>query len=104
MNAVVPTLKPGGRITLVAWPLPAEVATDDDIDARSALFRVLAHAAQADGDDTVVRVLGSSTSPEDIALAALGKESSRPASVEGLSAVSYADWRVELLGLQHVES
>ncbi len=105
MNAVVPALKPGGRITLVAWPLPAEVATDDDIDARSALFRVLAHAAQADGgDDTVVRVLGSSTSPEDIALAALGKESTRPASVEGLSAVSYADWRVELLGLQHVES
>ena len=105
MNAAVPALKPGGRITLVAWPLPAEVATDDDIEARNALFRVLAHAAQADGgDDTVVRVLGSSTPAEDIALAALGKESTRPASVEGLSAVSYADWRVELLGLQHVES
>ena len=66
---------------------------------------MLAHAAQADaGDDAVVRVLGSSTSTEDIALAALGKESARPASVESLSAVSYADWRVELLGLVPVES
>ena len=42
MNAVVPSLKPGGRVTVVAWPLPAEVATDDDIEARRALFRVLA--------------------------------------------------------------
>ena len=105
MDAVVPALKSGGRITLVAWPLPAEVATDDDIEARQALFRVLAHAAQADGgDDTVVRVLSSSTPPDDIALAALGRESARPASVESLSAVSYADWRVELLGLVSVES
>ncbi len=105
MDAAVPALKPGGRIAVVAWPLPAEVATDDDIEARRALFRVLAHAAQADaGDQVVVRVLGSSTSAEDIALAALGKESARPASVEGLSAVSYADWRVELLGLVTVES
>jgi len=105
MNAAVPALRPGGRITVVAWPLPAEVATDDDIEARRALYRVLAHGAQADaGNDLVVRVLGSSTSPEEIALAALGKESARPASVEALSAVSYADWRVELLGLVSVES
>ena len=105
MDAVVPALKPGGRITMVAWPLPAEVATDDDIEARSALFRVLAHAAQADGGDrTVVRVLGSGTPPDDIALAALGREPARPASVESLSSVSYADWRVELLGLVSVES
>ena len=105
MNAVVPALKPGGRITVVAWQLPAEVATDDDIEARRALFRVLAHAAQADGGDrTVVRVLGSSTSPEDVAQVALGQESARPTSVESLSAVSYADWRVELLGLVSVES
>jgi hypothetical protein len=105
MDAAVPALKPGGRITVVAWPLPAEVATDDDIEARRALFRVLAHAAQADaGVDVVVRVLGSSTSTEDIALATLGKETARPTSVESLSAVSYADWRVELLGLVSVES
>ena len=65
----------------------------------------MAHGAQADaGNDLVVRVLGSSSSPEDIALAALGKESARPAAVETLSAVSYADWRVELLGLVSVES
>jgi hypothetical protein len=52
----------------------------------------------------VVRVLGSSTSTEDIALATLGKESVKPEAVESLSAVSYADWRVELLGLVSVES
>ena len=105
MDAAVPALKPGGRIVVVAWPLPAEVATDDDIEARRALYRVLAHAAQADaGDDLVVRVLGSSTSTDDIALATLGKEEVRPAAVESLSAVSYADWRVELLGLVSVES
>ena len=75
MNAVVPSLKPGGRVTVVAWPLPAEVATDDDIEARRALYRVLAQGAQADaGDDLVVRVLGSSTSTEDIVAAALGRE------------------------------
>jgi hypothetical protein len=106
MDAAVPSLKPGGRVTVVAWSLPAEVATDDDIEARRALFRVLAHAAQADaGDDVAVRVLGSSASAEDIVAAGLGKESSsRPTSVETLSGVSYADWRVELLGLVSVES
>ena len=105
MNAAVPSLKSGGRIMVVAWPLPAEVATDDDIEARHALYRVLAHGAQADaGDNLVVRVLASSTPTEDIALAALGKEQARAASLESLSAVSYADWRVELLGLVSVES
>ena len=105
MNAAVPSLKPGGRVTVVAWPLPAEIATDDDIEARRALYRVLAHGAQADaGDDLIVRVLGSSTSAEDIVLAALGRETIRTASVESLSGVSYADWRVELLGLVSIES
>ncbi len=105
MNAVIPSLKPGGRVTVVAWPLPAEIATDDDIEARRALYRVLAQGAQADaGDDLVVRVLGSSTSTEDIVAAALGREHPRPATVESLSAVSYADWRVELLGLVSIES
>jgi hypothetical protein len=90
---------------MVAWKLPAEVATDDDIEARQALYRVLAHGARADADDGLsVRVLGSSTSTEDIALTALGKEPVRSTSVETLSAVSYADWRVELLGLVSVES
>jgi hypothetical protein len=105
MNAAVPALKPGARVTIVAWTLPPEVSTDDDIEARRALFRVLAHATQADaGDAVAVRVLGSSTSPEDIVLAALGKEPPRPMAAESLTAVSYADWRVELLGLVSVES
>jgi hypothetical protein len=105
MNAAIPSLKPHARVIVVAWPLPPEIATDDDIEARRALYRVLAHGAQADaGDELVVRVLGSSTSPEDIGAAALGREHARPASVETLSSVSYADWRVELLGLVSIES
>ena len=105
MKAAIPSLKPGGRVTVVAWPLPAEVATDDDIEARRSLYRVLAHGAQADaGDDLAVRVLGSSTSAEDVVAAALGREHARPTTVETLSAVSYADWRVELLGLVSIES
>jgi hypothetical protein len=105
MDAAVPALKPGSRVVMVAWPLPAEVATDDDIEARQALYRVLAYAARADaGDDLAVRVLASSTSTDDIALATLGKEPVRSQSVESMSGVSYADWRVELLGLVSVES
>jgi hypothetical protein len=106
MNAAVPALKKGGRVVMVAWKLPAEVATDDDIEARQALYRVLAHGAQADAADggLVVRVLGSSTSTEDIVSITLGTEPARSGRIESLSAVSYADWRVELLGLVSVES
>jgi hypothetical protein len=105
MNAAVPALKKSGRVVMVAWTLPAEVATDDDIEARQALYRVLAHGAQADAaSELVVRVLGSSTSTEDIASITLGKEPARSDRIESLSAVSYADWRVELLGLVSVES
>jgi hypothetical protein len=105
MNAAVPALKEGGRVVMVAWKLPAEVATDDDIEARQALYRVLAHGAQADAHGGLaVRVLGSSTSTEDITSITLGREPNRSGRIESLSAVSYADWRVELLGLVSVES
>ena len=50
MNAAVPSLKPGGRITIVAWPLPAEVATDDDIEARRALYPHVHVAARRSQD------------------------------------------------------
>ena len=40
--------------------LPTEVATDDDVEARAALLRVLARAARADGPDGLrVQFLGS---------------------------------------------
>ena len=42
MAAALPALAPGARITFVPAVLPAEVATDDDVEARAALLRVLA--------------------------------------------------------------
>lgn len=44
MSAALPALRPGARITFTPAVLPAEVATDDDVDARAALLRVLARA------------------------------------------------------------
>jgi len=106
INAAVPALKPGARVRLVMWELPPEVATQDEVDARGALMRVLAHAMQADAadDQLSVRVLGSRSTPEEIALAALGKDTVPDGGIETLSGTSYADWRVELLGLVSVES
>ena len=74
MSAALPALAPGSRITFVPAVLPAEVATDDDVDARAALLRVLARAARADGPDGLrVQFLGSGSTPEEIALAVLGR-------------------------------
>jgi hypothetical protein len=106
IDAAVRALKPGARVRLVMWELPPEVATQDEVDARQALMRVLGHAMHADAadDQLSVRVMGSKSTPEEIALAALGKDASPEDAVASLSSTSYADWRVELLGLVSVES
>ena len=64
MSAALPALAPGARITFVPAVLPAEVATDDDVEARAALLRVLARAARADGPDGLrVQFLGLGQPP-----------------------------------------
>jgi len=99
MTAALPTLRAGARITFVMGVLPPEVSTADDVAARAALVRVLGHAARADGPaDLRIQVLEADATPQEIAQAALGR---RP-EVEGPEDVldrSYADWRVELLGM-----
>jgi len=101
MSAALPGLRPRSRIAFVPAVLPAEVATDDDVEARAALLRVLARAARADGPEGLrVSFLGSGSTPQEIALATLGlapKHDDDKAPTEPDR--SYADWRVELLGM-----
>ncbi|WP_214370569.1 hypothetical protein [Pseudonocardia sp. H11422] len=101
----LPALRPSARITFVMGILPPEVSTDDDVAARGALVRVLGHAARADARDGLrVHVLGSGTAPEEIALTALGRNPAWESLTAGFaSGVSYADRRVELLGLMSAE-
>jgi hypothetical protein len=101
--AALPTLASDARITFVTGVLPPEVSTEDDVAARAALVRVLSRAAQADGPAGLrVSALGSGSTPKEIALAALGRnpEWEALADVDG---ASYADWRVELLGMMSAE-
>lgn len=100
MSAALPALRPGARITFVPAVLPAEVSTDDDVDARAALLRVLARAARADGPDGLrMSFLGSGSTAEEIALSVLGEGPKQDDHVPSEPDRSYSDWRVELLGM-----
>ena len=101
MSAALPALAPGARVTFVPAVLPREVATDDDVEARAALLRVLARAARADGPDGLrVQFLGSGATPDEIAASVLGTHVDAPdQEPDG----SYADWRVELLGMMSAQ-
>jgi hypothetical protein len=100
MAAALPALAPGARISFVPAVLPAEVATDDDVQARAALLRVLARAARADGPDGLrVSFLGSGSTAEEIALDVQGRGPSRAGDPPEEPDRSYADWRTELLGM-----
>ncbi len=102
--AVLPKLAPGARITFVTGVLPPGVNTDDDVAARAALIRVLGHAARADGPaDLRVSTVEPGSTPTDIALTALGRNPEREALSRGTDDSSYADWRVELLGMMSAE-
>jgi hypothetical protein len=103
--AALPALVPDARVTFVTGVLPPDVSTEDDVAARSALVRVLAHAARADaGEGLRVISLGSGSTAKEIALTALG----RSPDVEALAArpadQSYEEWRIELLGMMWAET
>jgi hypothetical protein len=105
LDAVLPALARGGRVTLVLGQLPPDAATTDDRSARRALCRVLARAAAADADGRLaVRVLDSGTAPGDVAFVALGGDLSKQELMDRLSTMDYADWRVELMGLATLET
>jgi hypothetical protein len=106
LDAALPALAPGARVTFVLGLLPAEAATRDDREARRALTRVLAHAARADLPDGTlgVRVLEWGVPADEIAMSVLGPQQSVPDLDNRLAGLSYADWRVELLGLAVLET
>jgi hypothetical protein len=105
MTAALPALTRDARITVVKGVLPPEVSTDDDVSARAALIRVLGHAVRADGPEGLrISVLGSGSRPKEIALTALGRNPEWESVTAGFSGGSYADWRVELLGLMSAET
>jgi hypothetical protein len=81
------------------------VATEDDVAARAALVRLLGNAARADKPDGLrVAVLGSTSAPKEIApLPRWAARRSGSPFPEGLGRSSYADWRVELLGMMRAE-
>jgi hypothetical protein len=97
--AALPALKPDARLTFVTGVLPADVSTDDDVAARSALVRILGQAARADASGGLrVTSLGSGSTPKEIALAALGRGTSGGISPD-LSEEDYTEWRMELLSI-----
>jgi len=106
LDAALPALAIGARVTFVMGQLPAETSTTDDRDARRALVRVLAQAARADTPDgqLIVRMLDAGTAPEDIAFVALGGDLARRQFMDRLAELHYTDWRVELLSIASAES
>jgi hypothetical protein len=103
--AALPSLTPEARLTFVTGVLPPDVSTDDDVAARSALIRVLGHAARADaGEGLRVTSLGSGASAKEIALAALGRSAEFEALTAGISDESYDEWRIELLGMMWAQT
>jgi hypothetical protein len=106
LAAVLPTLMPSARLTFVLGTLPPEAATTDDREARRALTRVLTQAARADTPDghLTVRVLDAGAAPDHIGQVAIGLDPARHELMDRLADLSYADWRVELLGLAAVQT
>jgi hypothetical protein len=106
LDAALPALAFGARVTFVMGQLPPEASTADDKEARRALVRVLAQAARADTPDgqLIIRMLDAGTAAEDIAFVALGGDLARRQFMDRLAELSYTDWRVELLGLASVET
>ena len=106
LAAVLPTLRNPGRVTFVLGHLPIDVSTRADQEARHALVEELGHAARADAGNGAldVRMLDWGATPHDIALVALGKDPFHEDLLNRLSDMSYAEWRVEVLGLVSVET
>ena len=104
-NEMLPLLRPGASVVLVAGHRPAGDSSLDDRHARKSLLRLLARTIETDTADTGVRtvVVGDHCSPAEIAELALhcGPDHNRRLSEyaahgEGLS---YDDWQREILAL-----
>jgi hypothetical protein len=109
VERVLPMLADDAVVLLVAGNLPAEMAAPDDQQARLSLLRVLAHAMRADLAPTRVRirVISSERNDGEIAEFALSgakdPHGAASSSDENVAGGSYEDWRVQILGLAHIE-
>jgi hypothetical protein len=107
---VMPTLREGGTIVLVAGNTPGEQSSPDDGRARLALLRVLSHAALADAGDRHLRaiVLNHGTTADDAVRAVRGGDGDRQTRmaefIQSSADVSYDDWKLEFLSLVSNES
>jgi hypothetical protein len=108
---VLPMLADEAVVLLVAGNLPAEVAAPDDQAARLSLLRVLAHAMRADlaPKRIRIRVITSERSDAEIAEFALtgakDPQAAAPSSSDDDAlGGSYEDWRVQVMGLAHIEA
>ena len=108
-STILPAMSEGGVVVLVGGHTPVEASAPDDQSARMALLDVLAHAIQADKSATRlgVRVLPHDESAGHIASVALGGEPTREQALAELRArepeMSFADWRIEVMGLVNGE-
>lgn len=110
VERVLPMLADDAVVLLVAGNFPAEVAAPDDQTARLSLLRVLAHAMRADlaPKRIRIRVITSERRDDEVVNFALtgakDPHAAEPSlSAEYGSAGSYEDWRIQLLGLAHIE-
>jgi hypothetical protein len=108
-STILPALSEGGRVVLVGGNTPIEASVPDDQGARLALLDVLAHAIQADGATTRIRIrrLPNTESAEQIAAVALGREPTPEEALADLQArepkMSFDDLRIEVMGLVNGE-
>jgi hypothetical protein len=108
-STILPAITDGGRVVLVGGNTPVEASAPDDHSARLALVGVLADAIQADRASTPidVRMLSHDDLPNQIAAVALGTELTRSESLAELMArepaMSFDDWRIEVMGLVNGE-
>jgi hypothetical protein len=110
---VLPMLADDAVVLLVAGNLPAEVAAPDDRTARLSLLRVLAHAMRADlaPKRVRIRVITSERTDQDIAAHALTGSKDPHAEPTPVASIpedydlgtTYEDWRIQVMGLAHIE-
>ncbi|MDP8978719.1 MAG: hypothetical protein M3N17_09150 [Actinomycetota bacterium] len=106
---VLPLLREGGMVVLVAGNHPPGASTPDDQAARVSLLRVLAHAVLAERAEAGVRatVVEHGRTPAELAELARHRGADRlriiAEYVETAPEMSYADWRLQVLQMASME-
>lgn len=104
-NEMLPLLRPGASVVLVAGHRPVGVHTPDDRHARKSLLRLLARAIEAGtaGAGVTVMVVGEQCSPAEIAEIAVHRGPDHRRRLSEYAAhgqeLSFAEWHREILAL-----